>query len=130
MTIDLTALRKIGDTKENIASEVESNTSFAGTVYDSEGEPLVGIRVHVYDHIQMSERPKFVSDKTGPDGTYKLFLPEGGTYYIAARDKIGGPPKVGDLYGRYDQGTIDPTAIMLKTGEHLTGIDITAHKVW
>ncbi len=130
MILDMTARRKIGDTKENIASDVKSNTSFSGTIYDSDGAPLAGVRIHVYDHIQMSERPKFVSDKTGPDGRYRLYLPEGGTYYICARDRFGGPPKVGDMYGRYDQGTIDQSAIMLKNGEHLTDIDITAHKVW
>ena len=130
IVIDLIALRKMGDEKANIASKVVSNTSFAGVITDSSGDPIEGIRVHVYDHIQMSERPKFVSEKTGPDGKYRIFLPEGGTYYICARDRFGGPPKVGDLYGRYDKGTIDPTSIMLKTNEQLTEVDITAHKVW
>jgi hypothetical protein len=130
INLDLIALRKLGDVKENIVTDVKMDTSFSGTIYNSEGDPAAEVRVHVYDHIQMSERPKFVSDKTGPDGKYKLYLPEGGTYYICARDRFGGPPKVGDLYGRYDQGTIDPSAIMIKTGEDLTGIDITAHKVW
>jgi hypothetical protein len=130
IALDLTALRKIGDTKENIASDVKSDTSFSGTILDSDEQPIAGIRIHVYDHIQMSERPKYVSDKTGPDGKYRMFIPEGGTYYIAARDKFGGPPKVGDLYGRYDQGAIDPSAIMLKTGEHLKDVNITVHKVW
>ncbi|MFC1856010.1 hypothetical protein ACFL2A_05665 [Thermodesulfobacteriota bacterium] len=128
--LDLTALRKIGDTKEAISSDLKSNTFFSGMILNSDEEPVEGIRVHVYDHIQMSERPKFVSEKTGPDGKYTMHVPAGGTYYIAARDKFGGPPKVGDLYGRYDQGTIDPTSIMIKTDEHLEGIDITVHKVW
>jgi hypothetical protein len=130
INIDLMALRKLGDVKEDIAADEKTDTSFSGAILDSDGEPIDGIRVHAYDHIQMSERPKFVSEKTGPDGKYKIYIPEGGTYYICARDKFGGPPKVGDLYGRYDQGAIDPSAVMVETGNHLTDVDITVHKVW
>jgi len=86
--------------------------------------------VHVYDHVQMSERPKFVSEKTGPDGRYLIHLPEGGTYYLAARDKFGGPPKIGDLYGRYDQGTIEPSAVVLREGEQRKNVDIHVTRVW
>jgi hypothetical protein len=78
----------------------------------------------------MSERPKYVSEKTGPDGRYLIYLPAGGTYYLAARDKFGGPPKLGDLYGRYDQGTIEPSALVIRQGEILAEVDITVTKVW
>ena len=40
--------------------------------------PVEGLRIQVYDHVQMSERPKFVSEKTGPDGRYQMLLPAGG----------------------------------------------------
>lgn len=121
---------KIGD-QRNFTSDVDvSNTGLTGHVYDSDGNPVEGARVHVYDHVQMSERPKFVSEKTGPDGTYQIYLPAGGTYYLAARDKFGGPPKLGDLYGRYDKGTIEPSAVVVKEGQLLADIDITVTKVW
>ena len=121
---------KIGDQRQLAAAVADNRTGLAGRVLDSDGKPVEGARVHVYDHVQMSERPKFVSEKTGPDGRYQIGLPAGGTYYLAARDKFGGPPKLGDLYGRYDQGTIEPSAVVVREGELLKDINITVTKVW
>ena len=121
---------KIGD-QRNFTGDVEaSKTGLAGQILDSDGQPVANARVHVYDHVQMSERPKFVSEKTGPDGRYLIYLPAGGTYYLAARDKFGGPPKLGDLYGRYDKGTIEPSAVVVKEGQILKQVVITVTKVW
>lgn len=129
---DIKVFKKTGENKDIAISENknESKTGISGTIYDSEGRPVAGARVHVYDHVQMSERPKFVSSPTGPDGKYIIYLPKGGTYYLAARDKFGGPPKVGDLYGRYDKGTIEPSGVIVKDNEILKNIDITIHRVW
>lgn len=127
---DLLAYVKTGNPKESFGAETGWKTAIAGRVLDPEGNPLAGLRVHVYDHVQMSERPKFVSAKTGPDGRYSVKLPEGGTYYLCARDQYGGPPKVGDLYGRYDKGTVDPSAVIVPEGTTLDEIDITVHTVW
>ena len=121
---------KIGDQRRMSGDVAVSKTGLAGRITDSDGKPLAGARVHVYDHVQMSERPKFVSEKTGPDGRYQIPLPAGGTYYLAARDKFGGPPKLGDLYGRYDQGTIEPSAVVVREGELLKDVNITVTKVW
>ena len=107
-----------------------SDTAISGRISDSEGSPVKGFRVQVYTYAQMSERPKYVSEATGPDGKYTIFLPKGGTYYLAARDNFGGPPKVGDYYGRFDEGTVDPSGVIVRTGQKLENIDITVHKVW
>ncbi len=125
------AYRKTGNEKRPFALPGKNwTTSIRGRVLDPEGRPVEGVRVHVYDHIQMSERPRFVSAKTGPDGRYEIRLPKGGTYYLCARNRYGGPPEVGELYGRYDQGTIDPSAVIVKDGETVSGVDITVHKIW
>ena len=121
---------KVGDQRQLVGAAAVSKTGLAGRIVDSDGKPVEGARVHVYDHVQMSERPKFVSEKTGPDGRYQIPLPAGGTYYLAARDKFGGPPKLGDLYGRYDQGTIEPSAVVVREGELLKEVNITVTKVW
>lgn len=128
--LDLVAYVKQGNEKESFGEETEWKTSLSGRVTDPEGNPVEGVRIHAYDHVQMSERPKFVSPRTGPDGRYTLQLPEGGTYYICARDQYGGPPKVGDLYGRYDKGTVEPSAVILTDGEALEAVDIVVHTVW
>lgn len=121
---------KVGDQRQLSKESVITKTGLSGRVVDADGKPVEGTRVHVYDHVQMSERPKFVSEKTGPDGRYLIYLPQGGTYYLAARDKFGGPPKIGDLYGRYDKGTIEPSAVVVKENEILQNIDLIVTKVW
>jgi hypothetical protein len=131
-TADLTLLApaKEGDERRLTEQAVAGDTGISGVITDADGKAVEGARVHVYDHVQMSERPKFVSEKTGPDGRYLIYLPRGGTYYLAARDKFGGPPKLGDLYGRYDQGTIEPSAVVVRAKEILQGVDIRVTKVW
>lgn len=131
-TAELTLLApaKEGGERRLTEQAVAGDTGISGTITDADGKVVEGARVHVYDHVQMSERPKFVSEKTGPDGRYLIYLPRGGTYYLAARDKFGGPPKLGDLYGRYDQGTIEPSAVVVRAKEILPGIDIRVTKVW
>lgn len=108
----------------------EWTTAIGGTVRDADGKPVSGARVHVYTYVQMSERPKYVSERTGPDGKYLVALPKGGTYYLAARDRFGGPPRIGDLYGRYDEGSINPTGVVIRDGEKKRGIDIIVFRVW
>jgi hypothetical protein len=130
VALQISAPIKVGDQRNFTGDVVESETGIAGRILDSDGQPVAAARVHVYDHVQMSERPKYVSEKTGPDGQYLIYLPAGGTYYLAARDKFGGPPKLGDLYGRYDKGTIEPSAVVVEQGQLLKPIDITVTKVW
>jgi hypothetical protein len=79
VTMQISAPLKIGDQRSFSGDAVLSKTGLAGRVLDSDGQPVEGARVHVYDHVQMSERPKFVSEKTGPDGVYLIALPAGGT---------------------------------------------------
>ena len=128
--LDVLAYVKRGNAKQPLGEKGTWATIIRGRVFDAEGDPVEGVRVHVYDHIQMSERPKLVSARTGPDGRYEVRLPKGGTYYLCARSRYGGPPEVGELYGRYDQGTIDPSGVVVPEGKTLTGVDITVHRVW
>jgi hypothetical protein len=131
ITRDVVAPRKIGESKSLPAlNKVPAKTGITGRVTDSDGKPVQGARIQAYQHAQMSERPKYVSEGSGVDGSYSLFFPEGGTYYLAARNKFGGPPKIGELYGRYDDGTIEPSAVYVKDGEILKNVDITMHKIW
>lgn len=128
---DIVAPLKVGESKGLPAlHKVPAKTGITGAVFDSDGKPVQGARIQAYQHAQMSERPKYVSEGSGVDGSYSLFFPEGGTYYLAARNKFGGPPKIGELYGRYDDGTIEPSAAYVKDGEILKNVNITMHKIW
>lgn len=128
--LTIVAPPKVGDNRRLTEEVPATQTGLSGRILDSDGNPVKGARIHVYDHVQMSERPKFVSEQSAPDGSYLIYLPKGGTYYLAARDKFGGPPKLGDLYGRYDQGTIEPSAVVIEDAKILKNIDITVTKVW
>lgn len=130
--VPLTLLMNAKDDMEMRAFQPpgEWTTAVAGTVRDADGSPVEGARVHVYTYVQMSERPKYVSERTGPDGRYIVYLPKGGTYYLAARNRFGGPPRIGDLYGRYDEGSIDPTGVVVKGGQTRDKLDIIVFKVW
>jgi hypothetical protein len=130
LALDLNAFVKQGNAKESFGAPAQWKTLLGGKITDPEGKPVEGIRVQAYTHVQMSERPKFVSARTGPDGKYSLPLPEGGTFYLCARDKYGGPPKVGDLYGRYDQGTVEPSGVTIAEGQTLDNVNIIVHSVW
>lgn len=128
---DLVAALKVGETKGiDTLRKVAAKTGIAGTIRDSDGAPVAGARVHAYQHSQMSERPKYVSEESAADGTYALFFPEGGTYYLAARTRFGGPPRIGELYGRYDDGTVEPSAVHVDDGQALEGVDIVVHRIW
>jgi hypothetical protein len=121
----------VQDADEAFPSRVsDDSTGVSGIVQDADGKAVEGIRVHVYDHIQMSERPKYVSERTGADGKFFVPVKRGGTYYLAARDRFGGPPQIGDLYGRFDEGTVDPSGVVVRKGELTDGITITVQKVW
>ena len=37
---------------------------------------------------------------------------------------------MGDLYGRYDEGTIDPSGVVVRKDEITGDIEIVVHKVW
>jgi len=130
LPLDLQMSSKDDAAVRSFAPPKEWNTALAGMVRDADGNPVEGARVHVYTYVQMSERPKYVSERTGPDGKYVVFLPKGGTYYLAARNRFGGPPRIGDLYGRYDEGSIDPTGVVVRDGEKRETLDITVFKVW
>lgn len=130
VSLSLTATLKVANEKSFPARVEGDATGIGGIVLDADGKPVENIRVHIYDHIQMSERPKYVSERTGADGKFLVPVKKGGTYYLAARDRFGGPPQIGDLYGRYDEGTVDPSGVVVRKGELTEGIEIRVQKVW
>ena len=72
----------------------------------------------------------FAVDKWTGLQRFLILGAEGGTYYLCARDKYGGPPKVGDLFGRYDMGTVEPSAVIVDDDETVGDVDIVVHTVW
>ncbi|PLY00111.1 MAG: hypothetical protein C0623_07970 [Desulfuromonas sp.] len=113
---------------ERFASSLFGNTAISGTIVDKDGNPLAGLRALLYKDEMMLNRPEYVSQPTGPDGEFIISFPKGGTYYLAARNVLGGTPAPGELYGKY-AGTRDGS-IFVKTGKNLKKIVITVEEVW
>ncbi len=107
---------------ERLAATLFGQTGIEGRVVDRRGKPLAGVRVFLYGDELMLSRPLYISQPTGEDGGFLLSFPEGGTYYLAARDSMGGPPQPGGLYGSYE-GSRDHS-LRVKTGERRKGIRI------
>ncbi len=113
---------------ERFADSLFGNTTISGTIVDTDGTPLEGLRALLYRDSSMLNRPEYVSQPTGKDGAYVISFPKGGTYYLAARNVLGGTPAPGELYGRY-AGTSDGS-IYVRTGKNLKGVSITVEEVW
>jgi hypothetical protein len=99
-------------------------TAIEGSVL-VDGKPVEGALVFGYTLPTMVGKPDFVSDRADKDGKYILRVPEGGSYYLMARDLYGGgPPVEGAVMGVYGDKT--PTAVTVKAGESKKGIDLKA----
>lgn len=110
------------------AASLFGNTRISGRIVDVEGKPMAGIKALLYADSTMLDRPLYVSQPSGQDGTFVLSFPQGGTYYLAARDRLGGTPAPGELYGRY-QGHPEH-AIVVDSGKEAKGVEIVVEEVW
>ena len=98
-------------------------TAIEGRILINE-EPVAGALVFAYTAPRMFGKPDLVSDRADKDGRYILRVPEGGDYYLMARDVYGGgPPEEGSVMGVYGKQKT-PTAVKVYTGESKKGMDI------
>ncbi len=121
-------LIEVPEKVERYASTMFGNTSITGRIINARGEPVAGSQAMLYDDPMMLNRPLYVSQRTGPDGRFILSFPQGGVYYLAARDQLGGTPAPGEIYGRY-QGSPDHS-VRIRTGKSLENIEIVVEEVY
>jgi hypothetical protein len=110
------------------AATMFGQTRISGIVVDRDGTPLAGLQALLYSDEAMLNRPLQVSAPTAADGVFHLSFPTGGTYYLAARNSLGGTPAPGELYGRYQDR--DRQTLTVDTGASLDGIRIVVEEVW
>ena len=72
-----------------------------GKILDASGKPAARLHVFAYRQAEMTGTPEFFSAPTGADGKFELALPEGGPFYLLARQEFGGPAGERELYGRH-----------------------------
>jgi hypothetical protein len=131
--ISVSAVAKLAKVKEG-AQEMTldgtvkgGDTFIEGVVRDRDGKPVAGVYAAAYRDAMMTQKPDFISKKTGPDGVYTITLSGEGEYFIGARNTIGGPAERGDLLGKY--GGTEDHSVKVKAGEKLKGIDVVVEAV-
>lgn len=83
-------------------------------VVDGAGRPAAGVRLLAYRNEAMTGFPAYVSSRSGKDGSIALEVAEEGTYFLLARENLGGPAD-GELYGKYT-GTKDHSVKVTRDG--------------
>ena len=98
-----------------------------GKIVGTDGKPRAGVYAAMYDNPFLLNRPVFLSDVTGADGSFRLPVPVPGVYYLGARTGYGRAPGPGDLYGRFEGNPAH--SVTLREGDHFEGIVITVKEV-
>ncbi len=86
-------------------SEVTSGpeTVLTGRAVDRSGNPQAGVYAFVYDdRVFGHKRPYAHSGRTGPDGTFAIYIERPGVFYLGARENFGNSPVPGERFGFYD----------------------------
>lgn len=107
--------------------QASTTTRLAGRVVDGEGKPLAGKYVMIYRDQAMIGRPDFLT-ASGEEGEFVFNLPAGGTYYVGARDRFGGPRQPGEMVGRL-AGSAD-SAVELADGTVMGDLTIHMQEMW
>ena len=97
-------------------------TGVRGRVFDEEGEAVQGAFATAYRTSDMKRLPDFVSTLTGDDGSFTLYLPTGGKWYIGARSHARAAPEPGEPVGRYDGS--DDHSLLATENSFVEGIKI------
>ncbi len=94
-----------------LEEDVVDLQGISGQVVDVAGTPLSGLYVFAYLDAGMTGNPDFFSQPTGSDGRFDLALPEGGPYFLLARQAFGGPADNNELYGKLQGAGGSPQAV-------------------
>lgn len=84
---------------------VKDLATIAGKILHEDGQPFEGAFVMLKVDMN-SQRPDYVSQRTGKDGSFLLKIPSG-KYYVLSREKIiGGRPSIGDFVGVFGKDSL------------------------
>ncbi len=86
--------------KKDLA-ETRTDTGIKGVLLDDKGKPVPGGFAIAYTDSNLQRLPDYASTLTNVKGEFTLYLPEGGSYFLAARIHAWDMPREGELYGKY-----------------------------
>lgn len=101
----------------------ETKTGIRGIIVDKEGRPVSWVFAMAYRDSNMKRIPDFTSVVTSTDGKFVIYLPEGGTYWLAARKNFRERPVSGEPYGLF-QGSADHS-VKVPNGRFVENVTIT-----
>ncbi len=102
--------------------ETRTDTGIRGVLIDTQGKPVPGGFAIAYTDDNLQRLPDFASTLTNQKGEFTLYLPRGGSYYLAARIHAWDMPREGELYGKH--GGENPLAMKIKDNSFIEGITI------
>jgi hypothetical protein len=100
----------------------ETTTGIHGSLVDQAGKPVMGGFAMAYADPEMKRLPDFASTLSDEQGHFTIYLPEGGTFYLAARIHAWDMPTPGEPYGKYGGATAVPVSVA--TNQFVEGIRI------
>jgi hypothetical protein len=103
-------------------SRTESKQGVRGVILDEKGDPASWVFAMAYTSRDMKRIPEYTSVMTDGSGTFEIFLPQGGKYWLAARKNVREKPVSGEPYGLY-RGSSD-YSIVVPDGKFIEGVEI------
>jgi len=107
--------------KKNLA-ETRTDTGIRGVLIDQQGHPVPGGFAIAYTDKNLQRLPDFASTLTNQQGEFTLYLPQGGSYYLAARIHAWDMPREGELYGKL--GGDNPLPLEIADKSFVEGVRI------
>ena len=102
--------------------EQETTTGIRGILIDAAGNPVPGSFAVAYTNADVKRLPDYASTLSDSQGSFVIYLPEAGDYYLGARVHAWDMPHPGELYGKYGDDT--PTPVSVTKDEFVTDIKI------
>ncbi len=103
-------------------SDTKTDTGIRGVLIDQKGNPVPGGFAIAYTDNNLQRLPEFASTLTNQKGEFTLYLPKGGSYFLAARIRAWDMPHEGEPYGKY--GGENPQELKIKDNSFVEGITI------
>ncbi len=107
---------------KNRVVEERTDTGISGTLVDASGQPVMGGFAMAYTDKEMKRLPDYASTLSDEQGRFTIYLPEGGSYYLAARIHAWDMPTPGEPYGKY--GGNDPELVKVESGTFVKDLRI------
>lgn len=100
----------------------QTDTGISGVLVDQAGKPVMGGFAMAYVDKEMKRLPDYASTLSDQQGRFTIYLPEGSSYYLAARIHAWDMPSPGEPYGKY--GGDVPVLVDVATGSFVKDVRI------